>query len=64
MLASRYGHTNIVQLLLEHDADVNLQAEVSSLYNVLPCVSTCISTCCVEYVVNYRTPSRGQRVIS
>ncbi len=30
MLASRYGHTNIVQLLLEHGADANLQDEVSS----------------------------------
>ncbi len=30
MLASRDGHTNIVQLLLEHGADINLQDKVSS----------------------------------
>ncbi len=34
MIASRYGHTNIVQLLLEHGADVNLQAKVSSSANI------------------------------
>ncbi len=35
MLASRYGHTNIVQLLLEHGADVNLLDEVSSSANTM-----------------------------
>ncbi len=30
MIASEDGYTNIVQLLLEHDADNNLQDEVSS----------------------------------
>ncbi len=30
MVASTYGHTNIVQLLLEHGADINLQNKVSS----------------------------------
>ncbi len=30
MVASRYGHTNIVQLLLEHGADATLQDKVSS----------------------------------
>ncbi len=30
MVASRYGHTNIIQLLLEHGADANLQNKVSS----------------------------------
>ncbi len=40
MLASRYGHTNIVQLLLEHGADANLQTKVSSSDNIV-CVSVC-----------------------
>ncbi len=30
MFASGYGHTNIVQLLLEHGADASLQDKVSS----------------------------------
>ncbi len=30
MVASRYGHSNIVQLLLEHGANANLQNKVSS----------------------------------
>ncbi len=30
MVASGYGHTDIIQLLLEHDADINLQDMVSS----------------------------------
>ncbi len=30
MVASKCGHTNIIQLLLEHGADANLQNEVSS----------------------------------
>ncbi len=34
MLASRYDHTNIVQLLLEHGADANLQTKVSSCDNM------------------------------
>ncbi len=33
MFASRYGHTNIVQLLLEHGTDTNLRDEVSSSAN-------------------------------
>ncbi len=43
MLASRYGHTNIVQLLLEHGADISLQGEVSSSANIV-CVSMCLTT--------------------
>ncbi len=35
MFASEYGHTNIVQLLLEHGADANLQDEVSSSANIV-----------------------------
>ncbi len=35
MFASKYGHTNIVQLLLEHGANVNLQAKVSSSANIV-----------------------------
>ncbi len=34
MVASEYGYINIVQLLLEHGADVNLQDEVSSSANI------------------------------
>ncbi len=34
MLASGYGHTNIVQLLLEDGADANLQDKVSSSANI------------------------------
>ncbi len=30
MFASRYGHTNFVQLMLEHGADADLQNKVSS----------------------------------
>ncbi len=43
MLASRYGHTNIVQLLLEHGADTNLQAKVSSTAKI---VCECLPYCC------------------
>ncbi len=35
MLASRDGHTNIVQLLLEDGADANLHDEVSSSANIV-----------------------------
>ncbi len=35
MLASLDGHTNIVQLLLEHGPDANLQNEVSSSANIV-----------------------------
>ncbi len=37
MLAIGGGHTNIVQLLLEHGADASLQNKVSSLH---VCLST------------------------
>ncbi len=40
MLASRDGHTNIIQLLLEHGADANLQDKVSSSAKM--CVSVCL----------------------
>ncbi len=40
MLASKYGHTNIVQLLLEHGADTNLQNKVSSSAKI---VSVCLT---------------------
>ncbi len=42
MLASRDGHTNVVQLLLEHGADANLQTKVSSSANIV-CVSVCLT---------------------
>ncbi len=42
MLASRYGHTNIVQLLLEHGADANLQTKVSFSV-IIECVSVCLT---------------------
>ncbi len=35
MLACKYGHTKIVQLLLEHDADANLQKKVTSSANIV-----------------------------
>ncbi len=35
MFVSEHGHTNIVQLLLDHDADINLQTKVSSSANIL-----------------------------
>ncbi len=35
MFASKYGYTNIVQLLLEHDADINLQNKASSSANIV-----------------------------
>ncbi len=43
MLASKYGHTNIVQLLLEHDADINLQNKVRSSANI---ACECLPYCC------------------
>ncbi len=43
MLASRYGHTNFVQLLLEDGANTNLQNKVSSSVNV---VCECLPYCC------------------
>ncbi len=43
MFASKYGHTNIVQLLLEHGADANFEDEVSSSANI---VCECLPHCC------------------
>ncbi len=43
MLASRNGRTNIVQLLLEHGANANLQDEVSSSSKI---VCECLPYCC------------------
>ncbi len=43
MVASEYGHTNIVQLLLEHGPDSNLQNKVSSSANI---VCECLPYCC------------------
>ncbi len=43
MIASRCGHTNIVQLLLEHDAEINLQNKVSFSANI---VCQCSPYCC------------------
>ncbi len=42
MLASRCGHTNIVQLLLEHGADANLQTKVNSS-DIIACMSVCLT---------------------
>ncbi len=42
MLAIGDGHTNIVQLLLEHGADANFQNKVSSSANIV-CVSVCLA---------------------
>ncbi len=47
MLASGDGHTNIVQLLLEH-ADVNLQTKVSFCANIV-CVSVCLTAVHLAY---------------
>ncbi len=35
MIACGDGYTNIVQLLLEHDADINLQDKVRSSANIV-----------------------------
>ncbi len=43
MLASRDGHTNIIQLLLEHCADINSQDKVSSSAKI---VCECFPYCC------------------
>ncbi len=43
MLASGDGHTKIVQLLLEHGADINLQDKVGSSAKIV-CES--FSYCC------------------
>ncbi len=43
MLASINGHTNIVQLLLEHGANANLQNKVSSSAKT---VCQCLPYCC------------------
>ncbi len=60
MVASKYGHTNIIQLLLEHCADANLQNKVSSSANV---VCECLQECMIHrrregasnYVEQHRT---------
>ncbi len=48
MIASEYGHTNIVQLLLEHGADANLRNKVSSSANIV-CVSVCLAAVCLAF---------------
>ncbi len=48
MLASECGHTNVVQLLLEHDVDANLQNKVSSSANIV-CVSVCLTAMHLTY---------------
>ncbi len=50
MLACAYGHTNIVQLLLEHGTDVNLQDEVSSSDNICVC-SVCLTVVHLAYSI-------------
>ncbi len=47
MLASEYGHTNIVQLLLEHGANANLQNKVSSSAKI---VCECLPYCCAPSI--------------
>ncbi len=46
MVASAYGHTNIVQLLLEHGADISLQDQVSSSADIV-CVSIYLTAVCL-----------------
>ncbi len=46
MLASKYGQTNIVQLLLEHGADANVQNKVSSSAKI---VCDCLTAVCLAY---------------
>ncbi len=48
MLASRYGHTNIVQLLLEHGADANMKDKVSTSANIV-CVSVYLTAVHLAY---------------
>ncbi len=48
MFASRHGRTNIVQLLLEHGADADLQDKVSSSAKVLS-VSVCLTAVYLAY---------------
>ncbi len=48
MLASTNGHTNVVQLLLEHGSDANLQSKVSSFANIV-CVSVCLTAVHLAY---------------
>ncbi len=49
MLASRDGHTNIVQLLLEHGADANLRNKVSSCAKIVCCVCVCLTAVHLAY---------------
>ncbi len=51
MFASKYGHTNIVQLLLERGADANLQSKVSSSANI---VCVCLPYCCAPGIQHNR----------
>ncbi len=48
MFASKYGHTNIVQLLLEHGANANLQSKVSSSAKIV-CLSVCLTALHLAY---------------
>ncbi len=49
MLTSKYGHTNTVQLLLEHGADANLQNKVSF------CAKLCVCACLTAVYLVYST---------
>ncbi len=53
MVASGDGHTNIVQLLLEHGANANLQNKVSSSAKT---VLECLPYCCAPGI-QLNTPS-------
>ncbi len=48
MVASAFGHTNIVELLLEHDADATLQDKVSSSAKIV-CVSVFLTAVYLAY---------------
>ncbi len=51
MLASIYGHTSIVQLLLEHGANVNLQNKVSVLLLSLSVCLTVVHLTCSTTII-------------
>ena len=52
MIASRNGHVEVVNVLLQHEASVQLQNKVKTIFHLLDATVTCMGTpskCCTDY---------------